>query len=691
MRVFFLALLLALSLTACSGQPAGEAALSSGAAVVVTLTSPAAEPTATATTVAATADVATAIPPTDATLPTAPAPTSATAQPSPTAAASTDEARAAAARELAEAQPPAADPFRLAVAYRGVQPAAATPPAPDTPQAGDVATFTIGNVDDNTVSEISARLLSVGENAYYWFDQAADVAQPDADDLAEVTAAFDAIYETLYASFGATEPPGGRAHIVHASPAALCVDPANCSLAGYFNADDLLPRAVDPHSNERAMFVMNADQYGTGRYLDVLAHELRHMLGAGYDMSDDDWFIEGAATMAQDLAGFSEVPQGRGSLFLQNPDQQLNSWSADNPITHYGQGYLVNRFFYDRLGPELYRAFDTSPAAGLAALDAVAAAEGLDLTGEGLWLDWLVSMAVHDNPDAPERYRWGGPELRPVMTTPIDDLPVTFETTVQQFAADYYELPASGAFQVDFAGAPTVSLLGAGAPSGESVWVAQRANDSNPRLTRAVDLRDTDAATLTYRVFADIEQGYDFAYVAVSTDGGQVWQPLVAEHMQGRDPADDPSDSALADRFYTGRARAWLDETIDLTPFAGQEILLRFEYVTDPILTYAGLALDDIAIDDIGFRDDAETLDAGWVAEGFVRAPAELPQRWHLLLVTFDDDEQPTVQTLPVAADGRARFAVEIAAGGRRPLLIVAATAPDTLVAAAYSLVIADR
>ena len=146
------------------------------------------------------------------------------------------------------------------------------------------------------------------------------------------------------------------------------MNPNSCSLAGYFNAGDLLPRAVEPQSNERTMFVMNADQYGTNRYLDVLAHELRHMLGAGYDMSDEDWFIEGAATLAQDLVGFSTSPQGRGSFFLQDPDQQLNSWSDENPISHYGQGYLVNRFFYDRLGPELYRAFTASPAAGLCLL-----------------------------------------------------------------------------------------------------------------------------------------------------------------------------------------------------------------------------------------------------------------------------------------------------------------------------------
>ena len=56
------------------------------------------------------------------------------------------------------------------------------------------------------------------------------------------------------------------------------------------------------------------------------------------------------------------------------------------------------------------------------------------------------------------------------------------------------------------------------------MWVAQRANYSNPRLTRTVDLRDVATATLEYAVYADIEQGYDFGYVSVSVDNGRTWQ-----------------------------------------------------------------------------------------------------------------------------------------------------------------------
>lgn len=612
----------------------------------------------------------------------------ATLSPTPTAAPASD--RETTAAELAETAPPLRDDARLAVAFRGADPVAATSPAPAEPEVGAVERFNVSNVDSNTVSTITAELLGVGEHAYFWFDLGPDSVRPDAAGVAEAAAAFDAIYETLHARLG-VEPSGERAHIIHASPRALCDDAEACGLAGYFSTQDLLPRAINPQSNERSMFIMNAWQYGSGNYFDVLAHELRHLLGASYDEGEEDWAVEGGAMLAEDLVGYTDVPQARGSLFLSNSDQQLNSWTDGFTTPYYGQGYLVNRFIYDRLGEALYAQFIADPAPGLNAIDSVAATNGLDLTGEQVWLDWLVSMAVHDDPDAPARYRWGGPELGPLLTAPVNNLPATFDTTVGQYAADYYELPSSGTARIEFDGAPAVSLLGANAPSGERFWYAQRANSSNPRLTRTVDLREVDAATLTYWAFTDIEAGYDFAYVSVSTDGGERWQPLAADGMQGLDPADDPSDAALAGRFYSGRRGEWFEERIDLTPYAGQEILLRFEMVTDLIQTWRGFAIDDIAIPEIGFFDDAERRDAGWTVEGFTRATAELPQRWPLQLVTFDAGGQPTVAPLAVDGDGRLSHTFTVTPGQRRPLLIVAAVAPETLLPAAYTLVIESR
>lgn len=602
-----------------------------------------------------------------------------------------EAARRATALELINGAPPLRDDVRLAAAYRDASPLVGTPEPALELQPGATDVFSIGNVDSNTVSNITAELMSVGENAYFWFDTGEGSVVPSQTELREVTAAFDEIYTTLFQYFGMTKPADGKIHIVHASPNSLCDDPDNCRLAGYFSAQDLLPKSINPYSNERSMFVMNTRQFGSEIYLDVLAHETRHLLGNDYESGEEDWFVEGGAMLAEDLAGFSTLAQARGALFLENPDQQLNSWTDGNTIPYYGQGYLVNRFLYDRLGDSLYREFIFSGRTGLGAVDAVATANNLELTGDSLWLDWLVAMAVMDAPDVPAEFRWVGPEIKPVVPTRINNLPALEDTTVSQYAADYYELPSSGQVTFDFAGMPTVPLLPSSPPSGEYIWYAQRANDSNPRLTRTVDLRDVETATLTYQVYTDIEYGYDFAYASVSTDAGLTWQGLEANGMQGLLPEDDPSDKALTERFYTGREGQWKSDSVDLSPYAGQEILLRFEYVTDPIQTYGGFALDDIAIGAIGFADDAESLDEGWTAEGFTRATTQLPQTWWLQLITFDSDGRPSVERIAVPEEGRYQHTYTALPGQRRPILVVAALAPETLQSAGYSLDISSR
>jgi hypothetical protein len=642
--------------------------------------------------ITAPAEVVVETPPTS-TLPPAPPVPSATAEPPavPSATSAPATATAVPAPDPLEGAAPQRDDVRLAIAFKGLSAVQATPtPEPPPPQIGDRAEFYIGNVDVNTVSVVTAVLQGVGRHAYYWYDEGAGGVVPNPDDLADTLAAFDAIYEAVDGRFGdgtpADDPP---VHIVHVSPLALCDVDLNtvdqCGLAGYFSSRDRLPAAVSPRSNEREMFVMNAMQIGQESYLDVLAHELRHLIEARYDPSEADWAVEGSAMLAAQLAGYDDSAQWRGNLFLSDPDLQLNTWSDSNTLPHYGQGYLLSRFLYDHLGPDGYRALATSSADGFAALDEYTGQPGYGLA---LWQDWLAAMALAgDQTGVPERFQWLGPPLERVATTEISTLPYRLETTVNQYAADYYDLPSSGAYQIDFQGEVATPLLPTTAPSGTQVWYALRTNFANPRLTRTVDLRDVTSATLAYSAWVDIEQGYDFAYVSVSADGGTTWQPLAGAGMQGADGQDDPSGSAVADRFYTGRLGRWIPEQIDLSAYAGQVIDLRFEYITDPILTYGGFALDDIRIPEIDFADDAETEVAGWTAEGFVRVPLTVTQSWHLWLITFAGDGVQVEALTPDEA-GRLTVPVTALAGERAPMLVVGGYAPQTLETAGYRLAV---
>ncbi|MGD2050197.1 MAG: immune inhibitor A, partial [Chloroflexota bacterium] len=597
---------------------------------------------------------------------------------------------------LAASQPPERDNLELARLYNGwdgqMEP---TPVVVEPLEVGTIQQLNVLNHDLNTINPITAELLALGEHAYFWFDTGPGSIRPSTIALAYVTDTFDDIYRRSVAHFGPERNPGvdgdPRLHVVNASPSVLCDmsgEESRCGLAGYFSADDGVPSGIFPDSNAREMFVMNVGFFGTDFYLNVLTHELRHMIEDNYDQGDADWEAEGSAVLAEDLLGFPGNAVSRANVYLAEPDQQLNRWPDEYTLPAYGQGYLLNRYIYDRIGPELYREFAASPDSGLRALESIAQAHNLDITGESLWLDWLVAQAIHDLDQTPLKYQFGVSGLDQVAMRQIESYPASFEETVHQYAADYYHLTGDGPVNIDFDGSHLVPLLDTVAASGESMWLANRANFSHMTLDREVELTEVNSAALHYSVYHDIEAGYDFAYLFVSEDGGQSWGPLVAENMQGQ--IDDPSDSALTDRFYTGRSEYWREEKVDLTPYAGKNIVIRFAYITDLILTKGGIAIDNLAIPEIGFYDDGETALEGWTAAGFERVPSAIPQQWHLQLITFPDGI-PTIESIELTAENKASLSLPLAGNNGEAILIVAASAPMTLEQAQYRLVVSGQ
>lgn len=61
----------------------------------------------------------------------------------------------------------------------------------------------------------------------------------------------------------------------------------------------------------------------------------------------------------------------------------------------------------------------------------------------------------------------------------------------------------------------------------------------------------------------------------------------------------------------------WMPQTVDLSPYAGGTILLRFESLRVPGIEDSGIAIDNIAIPEIGFSDDAERGVQGWTLYGW--------------------------------------------------------------------------
>ncbi len=139
--------------------------------------------------------------------------------------------------------------------------------------------------------------------------------------------------------------------------------------------------------------------------------------------------------------------------------------------------------------------------------------------------------------------------------------------------------------RVTFKGSPTVSVVPVDAHSESFMWWSNRGDESDMRLTRGFDLTGADHVTLNFWTWYYIENLWDYAYVMVSSDGGATWTPLSTP----RTTAEDPYNNAYGSG-YTGQSGGWVQESLDLSAYAGQQIMVRFEYITDDAVNQAGHA-----------------------------------------------------------------------------------------------------
>ena len=148
-------------------------------------------------------------------------------------------------------------------------------------------------------------------------------------------------------------------------------------------------------------------------------------------------------------------------------------------------------------------------------------------------------------------------------------------------------------------------------------------------------------------------EGWDYAYLEVSEDGGRTWHIL--------HPARASDADKLGNAYgpgYTGDSRGWVAEAVDLSEYAGGEILVRFEYITDGAIHSDGFVIDDVSLPEIGFFDDAE-VDQGWTSAGFARIENRLPQRFAVQVIADRGNEDFEVYDLALDAENRGRSSIE--------------------------------
>lgn len=579
---------------------------------------------------------------------------------------------------------PINDPIDLALRLQGKTNVPSTLPVTDLNlPVGAAKTFWATNVDTNESFRVSATLRYVTDHLYFWIE---DGVRYDANDLRRLAETFENdIYPTNREFFGSEWSPGvdqdPRLYVLYASG-------LGSNLAGYFSSADSLHPEAHEYSNAHEMFFINSDNVNLGdQYVySTMAHEFQHMIHWYRDRNEESWLNEGFSVLAELLNGYRSG--GFDVLYVMNPDLQLTTWpGSPQSRPHYGASFLFVAYFLDRFGEAATQAVVMHPDNGMDSIDAVL--RELDIRdplnsqvvgADDVFANWVVATYLNDPGVGDGRFAYQRYENAPSAgnTESVRACPTSWETrTVSQYGVDYIAIDCRGSLTLTFEGATEVDLLPVGPVSGDYAFWSNRGDESDMTLTREFDFTGVSGPlTLTYSTWYDLETDYDYLYLVASEDG-QAWQILQTPSSTDADPSGNSYGWA-----YNGQSDGWIEEQVDLSQFAGKQVQLRFEYITDAAVNGQGLLLDDVRIPEIGYSTDFEEGDGGWTGDGFVRIQNRLPQTFALSLI----EDGRTVSVERLVLDDQQRVTVELDLSGARngAVLVVSGTTRFTLMPASY-------
>jgi hypothetical protein len=403
----------------------------------------------------------------------------------------------------------------------------------------------------------------------------------------------------------------------------------------------------------------------------VLAHEFQHMIHWNLDSNEESWLNEGFSELASLLNGYN--PGGFDTFYLMNTDLQLNEWPNDSSLTspHYGSSFLFVTYFLDRFGEEMTKQVIRSEENGFESIDQVLEdaqitdnVSGQLITADDVFVDWSLTNYLQDQKIADGRYDYRSYE--PDMVSTISNFnstcsPEWLGDTVQQYGVDMIELNCSGNTTLEFDGNNVVNIIPADAFSGNYAFWSNKGDDSDMTLTKQFDFSEQSGRIeMNYFTWFDLEVDYDYVYVLTSLDG---------EHWQFVNTAMGTDSNPVGNNLgwgYNATTEGWLQESIDLSEFAGEKVYVRFEYITDAAVNGEGFLVDDISIPVLDYFEDFEADDGGWLADGFVRTQNRLPQTFRVTVITETND--PTIRKYQV--DAGQNLTIDLDFAQNSPLIV---------------------
>ena len=515
-------------------------------------------------------------------------------------------------------------------------------------------------------SEFELRLVT--PNAYWFVEDGLEI---DMKGIEKSAAEFeDTIYPSVTEVFGAEWKPG-----VDGDPHLYVLNASLKRVGGYYSPADEYPKEIRPVSNEIEAIYINVQAFRPGSqiYDLVLAHELQHAIHWNADPSETTWVNEGLSELAVNVAGY---PETSGLAFRRAGPTSLTVWPAGDVggAENYGAAYLFMHYMTGQYGGRTdLRPLLSQQADGADGVDAYLESLGYDARFTDVFRDWAIANLLDDGTG---RYGYHDLDVSVPVYRGLDD-GEELKSSIPQFSTEYVrlELP-DGPSALSFEGDEAAPLLPVDV--GEGCWWSNNGDDIDSTLTARADLRAVDKATLDYQVWYAIEEDWDYAYLEVSIDNGQSWQILETPYTSSGNPL-----SSAFGPGYTGSSDGWLRESVSLDQWAGSEILIRFQYITDASLYDHGLCLRGLAV--FGPSGEDEVIE--WQPRGFAWTNNLVRQNF-VVQVIYEgrDDADNRVLQLELDSDNRGEIALEPAPGLRRVVAAVQSMAPSTRMPTQYTI-----
>ena len=572
--------------------------------------------------------------------------------------------------------PPERDLYRLTDELLSSDESASTIPIdPVTYSEGRTDTFWLINLPELEIYQSDFVLRHVTPHAYWYFE----VGQsPRQEDIERAGAVFEEqIYPMVTATFGQEWTPG-----IDNDPHLNILNANLAGVGGYYSSADEYPSRVNKFSNLREIIYINsgAIRVGTSQYTETLAHELQHAIHWNADASEETWINEGLSELAVTIAGFD---QNVGSRFSFSRPTSLVHWplSPFGSSANYGASSLFMHYLSEHYGDRSdLTALLAQPEDGILGIESYLRSSGHDLTFRDVFSNWAVANLLDEDQGV-----YGYQDLA-VRSNPTQSLGDFSEVVSQipQYSVEYIELDDAlmshdGPIRLKFKGQTQSPLLPTEVGAA-GCWWGNSGDSIEATLGRTVDLSQQSRATLNYQVWFELEENWDYGYVEVSTNGGRTWEILSTPNTTSENPIGNSFGEG-----YTGNSRGWIDESVDLSSYAGKKIQVRFQHVTDDAVNGSGICLRDISIPEIGFFDSSNSSE-GWNAAGFLPISNNVKQEYVVQVIESGEENLVTRMKLDEANLGELVVAAPRASD--RLVVVVAAMAPKTRIETVYSLAV---